>query len=69
VVRGTSGNNLVFWLFARALFDDGFRRRLWHGVLWLAIGAAAVIEVLMLAPLSSPAAAPLGCIGLECRAP
>ena len=28
MVRGSSRNNLVFWLFARALFDDGFRRRL-----------------------------------------
>ena len=60
ILAGASGNNLVFWLFARALFDDGFRPRLWHGVLCLAIVAAAVIEVLMLAPASSPAAAPLG---------
>ena len=60
ILAGASGNNLVFWLFARALFDDGFQPRLWHGVLWLTIVAAAVIEVLMLAPASSPAAASLG---------
>jgi AraC-like DNA-binding protein len=60
ILAGASGNNLVFWLFARALFDDGFRPRPWHGVLWLAIVLAAVIEVLILAPASSPAAAPLG---------
>jgi hypothetical protein len=59
-LAGASGNNLVFWLFARALFDDGFRPRPWHGVLWLAIVAAGVIEVLMLEPAFSPAAAPLG---------
>jgi AraC-like DNA-binding protein len=60
ILASASGNNLVFWLFARALFDDGFRPRPWHGVLWLAIVLAAVIEVLILAPASSPAAAPLG---------
>ena len=60
ILAGASGNNLVFWLFARALFDDGFRPRPWHGVLWLAIVAAGVIEVLMLEPAFSPAAAPLG---------
>jgi AraC-like DNA-binding protein len=59
-LAGASGNNLVFWLFSRALFDDGFRPRPWHGALWLAIVAAGVIEVLMLEPASSPAAAPLG---------
>jgi AraC-like DNA-binding protein len=31
----SSGNNVVFWLFAAALFDDGFRLRPWHGGLWL----------------------------------
>jgi peptidoglycan/LPS O-acetylase OafA/YrhL len=47
-------------LFARALLDDAFRPRSWHGVLWLAIVAAGVIEVLMLEPASSPGAVPLG---------
>jgi AraC-like DNA-binding protein len=60
ILAGVSGNNLVFWLFARALFDDGFRPRLWHGLLWLAIVAVGVIEVLILEPASSPAAVPLG---------
>ena len=31
-----TGNIVVFWLFARAVFDDRFRPRLWHGALWLA---------------------------------
>lgn len=35
-----SGNNLVFWLFAQALFDDRFVLRPWHGGLWAAIVAA-----------------------------
>ena len=34
------GNNLVFWTFSAAVFDDGFRLRWWHGALWLALVAA-----------------------------
>jgi AraC-like DNA-binding protein len=59
ILAAASGNNLVFWLFARALFVDGFRPRLWHGALWLAIVAAAVIEVLVLEPTPSAPVAPL----------
>lgn len=32
-----SGNNLVLFLFARALFDDRFRPRAWHAGLWALI--------------------------------
>ena len=59
ILAGASGNSLVFWLFARALFDDEFRPRLWHGALWLSIVAAGVIKALLLEP-ASPVAAPLG---------
>lgn len=31
-----TGNIVVFWLFARAVFDERFRPTLWHGLLWLA---------------------------------
>jgi hypothetical protein len=31
------GNSVVFWLWARAAFDDDFVLRPWHGVLWAAI--------------------------------
>ena len=31
----SAGNNVVFWLLAASLFDDGFRLRWWHGALWL----------------------------------
>ncbi len=34
------GNNLVFWVFSAAVFDDGFRLRWWQGALWLALVAA-----------------------------
>ena len=30
-------NSMLFWLFARALFDDEFRGRPWHALLWLAV--------------------------------
>src|SRR5258708_31536883 len=31
----SAGNNVVFWTFSAALFDDGFRLRWWHAALWL----------------------------------
>ena len=31
-----TGNIVVFWLFARAVFDERFRPRPWHVLLWLA---------------------------------
>lgn len=40
----TAGNNMVFWLFARSLFDDGFRPRAWHAGLWLAMAALGLAE-------------------------
>jgi AraC-like DNA-binding protein len=51
-----TGNNLVFWLFARALFDDGFRPRPWHAALWLLIVAIGFLDGVVPAS-SSPAAA------------
>jgi AraC-like DNA-binding protein len=32
-----SGGPVVFWLWARAAFDDDFALRPWHGVLWAAM--------------------------------
>ena len=40
----TAGNNMVFWLFARSLFDDGFRPRPWHAGLWLTLAALGLAE-------------------------
>ena len=31
------GTAVVFWLFARAVFEDGFKLRAWHGGLWAAV--------------------------------
>jgi len=40
----TAGNNVVFWLFASALFDDSFRLRRWHGALWLLMLVLGAVE-------------------------
>lgn len=31
------GSAVLFWLFARAVFEDGFRLRAWQGALWAAV--------------------------------
>ncbi|MGM9484115.1 helix-turn-helix domain-containing protein [Roseateles sp. NT4] len=31
------GSAVLFWLFARAVFEDGFKLRAWHGALWAAV--------------------------------
>jgi len=42
----SAGNNVVFWLFASALFDDDFRLRPWHGTLWLLLVGLGLAECL-----------------------
>jgi AraC-like DNA-binding protein len=37
-----AGNVVVFWLFTRAAFDDAFRPRPWHVLLWLLMIAGPV---------------------------
>jgi len=39
-----TGNNLVFWLFARALFDDTFRLRPAYAALWAVIVALGFLD-------------------------
>jgi AraC-like DNA-binding protein len=38
----STGNAVVFWLFARAVFDDDFRPRPWHALAWAALAGAAL---------------------------
>jgi len=45
----STGNIVVFWLFCRALFDDDFRLRWWHGVIWAAVAAFSLVNCLLLA--------------------
>ena len=40
----TAGNNVAFWLFAAALFDDDFRLRGWHGAIWLVMVILGAVE-------------------------
>lgn len=46
----STGNVVVFWLFARALFDDAFEVRGRHAVPWLAVVAASLTNCLVLVP-------------------
>lgn len=40
----SSANCVVFWLWARAAFDDEFVPRPWHGVLWAAVAVAQWLD-------------------------
>jgi AraC-like DNA-binding protein len=46
----STGNVVVFWLFCRALFDDAFSLRWWHGVIWLAVAAFSFVNCMWIAP-------------------
>lgn len=46
----STGNVVVFWLFCRALFDDTFALRRWHGAIWLAIAGFSFVNCMWIAP-------------------
>src|SRR5262249_46016177 len=46
----STGNVVVFWLFTRALFDDGFVPRAWHALIWLAVAAFSFVNCMWIAP-------------------
>jgi AraC-like DNA-binding protein len=46
----STGNVVVFWLFTRALFDDSFVLRWWHGLIWAAIAAFSFLNCMWIAP-------------------
>src|SRR5205085_1831122 len=48
----STGNVVVFWLFTRALFDDAFKLRGWHGLVWAAVAAFSFVNCLWIAPAS-----------------
>ena len=50
----STGNTVVFWLFARALFDDRFTLRAWHGAAWIALTALSLVNCTILAATASP---------------
>ncbi|WJR78266.1 helix-turn-helix domain-containing protein [Bradyrhizobium sp. NP1] len=49
LIAASTGNAVVFWLFCRALFDDGFVLRPWHGLVWLGVVAFSFVNCLWLA--------------------
>ncbi|MBP0112424.1 helix-turn-helix domain-containing protein [Bradyrhizobium vignae] len=46
----STGNIVVFWLFTRGLFDEAFRLRWWHGLIWAAVTAFSFVGCLWIAP-------------------
>lgn len=50
LIAVSTANAVVFWLFARALFDDTFQLRRWHAVPWAAVAALSLVNCLVLAP-------------------
>lgn len=46
----STGNIVVFWLFTRALFDDAFHLRWWHGLIWGLVTAFSFAGCVWIAP-------------------
>ncbi len=46
----STGNVVVFWLFTRALFDDSFKMRAWHALIWAAMVAFSFVNCMWIAP-------------------
>ncbi len=51
LIAVSAANAVVFWLFARALFDDSFQLRRWHVVPWAAVASSSLVNCLVLAPV------------------
>ena len=50
LIAVSTGNVVVFWLFARALFDDAFVVRRWHAAPWATVVALSLVNCLVLVP-------------------
>src|SRR5258705_9185921 len=48
----STGNVVVFWLFTRALFDEGFRLRWWHALVWAVVAGFSFVNCMWIAPAS-----------------
>ena len=49
----STGNVVVFWLFTRALFDEVFKLRWWHGLVWAVVVVFSFVNCMWIAPASS----------------
>jgi AraC-like DNA-binding protein len=47
----STGNVVVFWLFTRALFDDAFKLRGWHLLVWAPVVAFSFVNCMWIAPV------------------
>jgi AraC-like DNA-binding protein len=48
----STGNVVVFWLFTRALFDETFKLRRRHALLWAAVVVFSLVNCMWIAPAS-----------------
>ena len=48
----STGNVVVFWLFTRALFDETFKLRWWHVLVWATVAAFSFVNCMWIAPAS-----------------
>jgi AraC-like DNA-binding protein len=46
----STGNVVVLWLFAKALFDDAFGLRWWHALPWAAVAGISLANCLLFGP-------------------
>src|SRR4029077_18280083 len=58
VVALSTGNVVVFWLFTRALFDETFKLRWWHGLVWTAVAAFSFVNCMWIAPVAGGSVRP-----------
>ncbi len=54
----STGNVVVFWLFTRALFDETFKLRWWHGLVWTAVAAFSFVNCMWIAPVAGGSVRP-----------
>ena len=52
VIALSTGNVVVFWLFTRALFDETFKPRWWHALIWVAVTTFSFVNCAWIAPAS-----------------
>ena len=53
LIAFSTGNVVVFWLFTRALFDEAFRLRWWHALIWAGVTAFSFVNCMWIGPASS----------------
>jgi AraC-like DNA-binding protein len=54
LIAFATGNVVVLWLFARALFDEAFRLRWRHGAIWLVTVGLSLINCVLLSGFAGP---------------